>query len=511
MHPVAERALSHIRHRDLLRAGDRVGVAVSGGVDSVALLRLLLELRHELGIVLSVVHLNHKLRGTESDGDQEFVSNLARQHDLELHAESGDVAQEAARERISIEAAAREARYRFFRHLMGDRGACDSRRLKSKIAHLSNSDLALTLQPVVSKIATGHTLDDQAETVLLRVIRGTGLKGLGGIYPRIVVEGNAAKTSGEIVRPLLALRRRELEQYLKELNQPWREDSTNSNTKFTRNRLRQLVLPLLEREFNPAVTENLAELSEIARGEEDYWKKEITASLDAVGSEAVLIHAKAGNVSVNLKLLLAEPIAVQRRLIKTIGDELSIPLEFKHVEEIRGFADEPSGKQLSIPAGWKVKREPEGLLFVTPAAPLQEKISEGYEYELRVPGRTAVPEAHIAIEALNIAPGSYAAGYNPEHLLDPELLHVPLRVRNWRPGDRFWPAHTKAARKIKELLQERHIPQPERKLWPVIANGQEIVWVRGFPVAAKLRAKPERHSILILERPLTEDSETRSE
>src|SRR5206468_1953071 len=127
----------------------------------------------------------------------------------------------------------------------------------------------------LDKIVTGHTLDDQAETVLMRVIRGTGVTGLSGIHPRITVENDDAEVSGEIVRPLLTTRRRELERYLKDISQPWREDSTNFDHAFTRNRLRKLVVPLLEKEFNPAVAENLAELAEIARGEEEYWESEV--------------------------------------------------------------------------------------------------------------------------------------------------------------------------------------------------------------------------------------------
>jgi tRNA(Ile)-lysidine synthase len=291
--------LGHIRREELLRAGDRVGVAVSGGVDSVALLRLLLELRHELGIVLSVVHFNHKLRATESDGDQAFVAGLARERGLEFHAASGDVAQLAAEEHSGVEATARELRYGFFRKLLGS-GEGDEMEpdnpqgLKPEASSQLNgtaeavpfpnsSRLSVEALPtILNKIATAHTLDDQAETVLMRAVRGTGLRGLGGIYPRILVEHADGEGHGEIVRPLLGVRRRELEQYLGDLKQTWREDSTNTDAKFTRNRVRRLVLPLLEREFNPAVVENFSELAEIARDEEDYWENEISGWLGTV-------------------------------------------------------------------------------------------------------------------------------------------------------------------------------------------------------------------------------------
>ena len=553
VHSLAERVLSHIRRQELLTAGDRVGVAVSGGIDSVALLRVLLELRGELGIVLSVVHFNHKLRGAESDADQEFVASLARELDLEFHVDSEDVARHAAEEHVSVETSARELRYGFFRHLLGEDEA-DLQGLKpDSFAGLNGPAEAVPFHepPSISSashqsrtvhltyVATGHTLDDQAETVLMRMIRGAGLRGLGGIHPRILVEDDGGEISGEIVRPLLGVRRRELEQYLKDIGQSWREDSSNADEHFTRNRVRKLVVPLLEQEFNPAVAENLAELAEIARGEEDYWENEVSGWLGttvqwsqpewarvlspsfvqislgepkAMSSQDEDLHMKIDsapwlvmNASVSRMWFLGEPIAVQRRLVKAIGENAGIPLEFKHVEEILRVAaeDGPSGTQVSLPLGWKVVREPEDLVFVTPdlreSAPPRD-----YEYDLPVPGRIMVYEAGSSIEARAIPAGG-DAGYNPEHLLDAESLPGPFRVRNWRPGDRFWPAHTKSPKKIKELLQERHVAQPERKSWPVVESGDEIVWLRGFPAPAKCRAKPGRAAILIVDEPLAHE------
>ena len=467
---------------------------------------------------------------------------------------------------VSVETAARELRYGFFRHLLGEDGA-DPQGLKPdhEKAPFRGPEGPLFHGPALTKIATGHTLDDQAETVLMRMIRGAGLRGLGGIHPRILVEDDDGEISGEIVRPLLSVRRRELEQYLKDIGQSWREDSSNTDEHFTRNRVRKLVVPLLEQEFNPAVAENLGELADIARGEEDYWENEVSGWLGttvqwsqpewarAVSAQKTLVQiagfgiasgksssvktptlrqaqgrlsraegaremghpendslqAKIDsapwlvmNASVSRMWFLGEPIAVQRRLVKAIGENAGIPLEFKHVEEILRVAaeDGPSGKELSLPLGWKVVREPEDLVFVTPdlreSAPPQD-----YEYDLPIPGRVLVYEASSSIEARAIPAGT-DAGYNPEHLLDAESLPGHLRVRNWRPGDRFWPAHTKSPKKIKELLQERHVAQPERKSWPVVVSGDEIVWLRGFPVPAKCRARPGRAAILIAETPL---------
>jgi tRNA(Ile)-lysidine synthase len=572
VHELAERVLGHVRREELLRAGDRVGVAVSGGIDSVALLRLLIELRHELGIVLSVVHFNHGLRGAESDSDQEFVGGLAREHGLEFYAAGGDVVQLASEEHSGMEAAARELRYGFFRELLGS-GEVDEIELEDpqglkpetlgkpngtaeavpfpisssttaeavpfpiSIAHPASRANESVPAILLNKIATGHTLDDQAETVLMRVIRGTGLRGLGGIYPRILVERDDEDGHGEIVRPLLGIRRRELEQYLADLKQPWREDSTNADSKFTRNRVRRLVLPVLEREFNPAVLEGLSELAEIARDEEDYWENEISGWLGTVvqwsqpewtrglpgfeGSQA-LVQIQASqpalspelierleqpgpavmNASVSRPWLLTEPRAVQRRVVKAVGDEAGIPLEFKHIEEILRFAaeDGPPGKELSLPLGWKLRRQPEAVVFVTPDLRRQERIPD-YEYSLAVPGRTLVPELGVVIEALLVAPDAKDAEYNPQELLRADLLPRRLLVRNWRAGDRFWPAHTKSPKKVKELLQERHVAQPERRLWPVVVSGDEIVWMRGFPVPARLHAEAGQEAVLIREVP----------
>lgn len=493
---LSQRILNYVRRHDLLHPGDRVGVAVSGGADSVALLRLLLEIRNELGIVLSVVHLNHKLRAGESDADAEFVTNLAREHKLQLHSAATDVAEHAEQSGISIETAARELRYRFFRQLLGE----DS-----------------SAKPPLDKIVTGHTLDDQAETVLMRIIRGTGMRGLRAIQPRLEFEREDG--TGEIIRPLLEVRRRQLEAYLRELGQGWREDVTNQDPKFTRNRVRHTLLPLLENEFNPAIAGRLAELAEIARGEEDYWDNEAAGwtetgihwtapqasqlvqltSVQPGGAESSKSKITPENAIVDLLWLLSEPLALQRRIIKSIDDRIGLGLEFKHVEEILEFAcsESVNAKEIALPKGWRVRREEDHLEFLAASEP--KPALQDYHYELNVPGELTVPEARIILQAVHVRSGDIS---NPgEHLFDSAQLGTKLLVRNWRPGDRFWPAHTKQPKKIKELLQERHLPESERKLWPVIVSGHEIVWVRGFPGPSGFRPKPGRPVILIRELP----------
>src|SRR5215813_4393111 len=491
--PLAEQLVHHLRKHELLKAGDRVGVAVSGGSDSLALLQLLIEIRTELGLVLLIVHVNHKLRGAESDQDEEFVANLAAEHKLILHATSAEVAKHAAESGRSVEAAARELRYDYFQQLFRDR--------------------------VLDKVVTGHTLDDQAETVLLRLIRGTGMRGLRGIQPRIEVDDESA--SGQIVRPILDFRRSEPLGYLQSLGKPWREDSTNRESRYTRNRVRQLLIPLLEREFNPSVMQNLSELAEIARAEEDYWESEVDGWMGTVVqwtpakpilqnyvSLNQLISPDTANPSppledtrmnaiADLHWLLAEPLAVQRRVVKSIGDYAEIPLEFKHVEEILQFAAiEGSGNQLMLPRGWKVFREGGTLGFKAPE--IETPAETDYEYQLSVPGEVEIREAGVILRATSEDSGKLAE-FADDQLFDSSRLSPKLVIRNWRPGDRFWPAHTKAPKKIKELLQAKHVLPAERKLWPVVVNGDEIIWVRGLPGRAGLRPVDGRGAIRISE------------
>jgi tRNA(Ile)-lysidine synthase len=231
---LARRALGCLQKHEMVRAGDRLGVAVSGGADSVALVFLLLELRDKLGIALSVTHFNHKLRGAASDADEKFVARLAAKHGLAFHVGRADVAGKAKRDRANVEETARRARYGFFAQLIRE-------------GH-------------VNGVAVAHTADDQAETVLAHILRGTGLAGLGGIHP----------VAEHIVRPLIEMRRADLRAYLKSRKQTWREDATNNDTARMRARIRKKLLPLLGKHFQPAVVAHLANLAELAREDETF-------------------------------------------------------------------------------------------------------------------------------------------------------------------------------------------------------------------------------------------------
>jgi len=433
----------------------------------VALLCLLLELRAGLGVVLSVAHVNHKLRGEESDEDERFVANLARQHGLELHACEAPVDGSHSSEISSgVEAAARELRYGFFRQL-----AREGR---------------------VAKIATAHTLDDQAETVLLRIFRGTGIRGLSGIHPRIVFE-EQGQAFGELLRPLLGFRRAALQEFLRERGQSWREDSSNRDIAFLRNRVRHRLLPMIGEEFGEAAIEHMGELAEIARAEEEHWERaHPEVRRQGAGDETRQA------ASLPLGPLLALPLAAQRRLVRgwleTQAPALSI--SFRLIEEALELARGAAGKRLELPGGRNLltrslqrgrRRGRQELLLELESLGGRSDAAE-YEYLLAVPGVVEVPELGARIEARVVD----AAGVPEDErceLLDLGRMPKKVLIRNWRAGDRFWPSHTAAAKKVKELLTDRHAMGAEKKLWPVaVAEGGGLVWMRGFPVPASFRA-----------------------
>jgi tRNA(Ile)-lysidine synthase len=462
---VIDQVLQFIRRERLLKPGDRVAVAVSGGADSVALLRALLELSKELGIVLAVAHFHHGIRGAEADADQQFVCGLAQAFGLELRLGSGDVPAYARDQKVSLETGARELRHRWFAELI--RGG-----------H-------------VDKIATAHTLDDQAETVLMRILRGTGARGLAGIFPQ--------QGEKHLVRPLLGISRHEVEAYLNSIRQVWRDDSTNQDLTHTRNRIRHRLLPLLERDFNSDVRKTLADLAEQARAEADYWDREVASLLPKMvrpGMPSRSGRTTSGKDSQTLALDLvafrALPLALQRQLLHGLAQQFSVALEFKHIQQLIKLSGEAlSGKKLPLPGGIVVVRSFRELQFTRSA--MTTPIAD-YGYSLPVPGEVSVPELGSTIRARAVARRvPEASGYNLDALLDRALLAPELTVRNWRAGDRFFPANTRSPKKLKELLQAGRLGQrlsaDQRKLWPVVESAGEIVWVRGFPMPEAFLAK----------------------
>ncbi len=422
-----------------MKPGDRVLVAVSGGADSVALLRVMLELRDELGIVVAVAHMNHGLRGEDSDADEHFVANLAKRYELQVFVERVRVAEHAAAERMGLELAGRELRYEWLTSVAGEHR--------------------------FDVVATAHTLDDQAETVLMKFLRGAGSRGLAGIYPQ-VIKGEAKI---RFARPLLSTTRTEVEAYLESLQQDWREDESNLDRYFLRNRVRHELLPLLERDYNPNLRQRLNDRAEISRAEEAYWDTIVAPALRQVTT---------GQQQLRLREFAELAVAVQRRVLKRFLEEQNVACDSQHVEAVRRCA---LGEILSVelPGNWVACRQAEHLALQHPG---EEPEKAGYSYEVGVPGEVELPEIGCRLRIVPV-PAAFAEEAELGTLLRTDLIGSELCVRNWQPGDRYHVAYMGKEHKLKTLFLEWSVPASERPRWPVILKGSEIVWVRDLPVA----------------------------
>jgi tRNA(Ile)-lysidine synthase len=443
-HQVVRSAVLHyIRERALIRAGDRVCVAVSGGADSVALLRVLMELRAELGIVLAIAHFNHQLRGDDSEADEAFVADLARQQGLDFYVGGANVREHALNSKLSVEAAGRELRYQWL----------------TRLAEEQRFDF----------VATAHTLDDQAETVLLKFLRGAGTRGLAGIYPQLFAD---AHKKIRIVRPLLCVTRDKVETYLSLLGQSWREDESNLDHRFARNRVRHELLPLLERDYNRNIRQVLSDAAELAHAEEQYWQALVESEWEA----------RMQGRRLNLHRFEELPLALQRRLLRRFAEAEGLALDFEHVELMLRCARGELPKT-GLPGERVVLRRGECLEL---SAPIPKPVLAAYAYSLPVPGEVHISEICLTLRTTLVPEELARKSTDADDLLSADMLPTELTVRNWCHGDRFWPVHTGSEEKLKRLFAEKHIPAEQRPTWPVALQGKQIVWVRGFPVARAL-------------------------
>ena len=480
------RVLETIGRHGMIRAGSRVGLGVSGGADSVALLRVFADLRERLGITIFVLHFHHQLRGADADEDQRFVRALAGEFGFAIESGRADVAAEARRNRWNLEDAARRLRYEFF----------------SSMAVSHNLDC----------VAVAHTADDQAETVLSHLLRGSGITGLAGIYP-------AAEL---IVRPLLDLRRAELREYLSSLRQAWREDATNQDTSRTRARIRHELIPFLERGFDARVVTRLARLASHAREDEVFWR-----ALEDERFSALTARDASGAVSIDAGELLSplppvtfgggnsEPIpappaeaaatmALTRRLVRRIYGELRgsrEQLTSSHVDAVLDLAAKSqSGSRLDLP-GMTVERIFNRLIFATVRARRNDVreagasgLASGFSYSLARPATgdgisIVVTEIH---RRFNLKMVDWSATRSEtvcgRGALDFDRVQWPLVLRNWRPGDSYRPQGSRRVRKLKRLLLESRVPRDVRKGWPVLDSAGSVIWASGYPAAEEVAA-----------------------
>ena len=440
--------------------GTSVLVAVSGGADSVCLLDLFRRLREASSFPLAVAHLNHALRGPESDLDEEFVAGLARRHGLPFHAHKLSVG-ELAGAPDGLEAAGRRARYAFLEKTARSIGA--------------------------NRVALGHTRDDQAETFLMRLIRGAGTRGLSGIYP---------VAQGRFIRPLLDVGRRDVEAYLREKSLCWREDSTNADLSRTRNRIRARLVPMLREDFNAEIGAALARATEILR-EDDAYLNEVTSHV----SERLLKRDPLG-LCVSIPAIRVLPRALRRRLLraafeKSFGTENGAALpDFESMESLEELIRVGQhGTAITFSGGHQVRVYYAELTFVNPGLARFEE-----EVPLAVPGVASLPRLGVRLTASELeGPYDFAAAPATERaLLDADTLPGPLWVRSRRPGDAFMPLGSAGESKLKSYLIDRKVPRPARERIPLVLSGHRIAWVVGFQIDDRYKVTAGTRRILVL-------------
>ncbi len=443
---------------------ESVLVAVSGGPDSVALLHLFGRLRAESRFPLSVAHLNHALRGEESDMDEAFVADLSLRYQVPYISRKLSPGQLGGAPE-GMEAAARKVRYDFLRDAAGRVGA--------------------------ARVALGHTKSDQAETLLLRLLRGSGPRGLGGIHP---------SRDGLFIRPLLESSREEVEAYLRNSGERWREDSSNQDLRRTRNRIRHQLMPLLQSQYNPEVVDVLSRTTSVLREEDEY--------LDSVVRELArrLVRQEEQGIALAIPAVRVLPPALRRRLLRSFLEKatppLSPPLDFETTLALEDLVT--AGRHqtaLTLGPGLEIRVLYADLVAVSkPAPPGRASVP------LPVPGEATWPELGVRLRARQVSPreaGDPKSTSTPERaFLDADALPGPLALRRRREGDLFRPLGAPGESKLKSFLIDHKVPQPVRDRIPLVVAGDKIAWVVGYQIDDRFKVTSRTQRVLVLSKEL---------
>lgn len=455
---IIEQVTSYISYHGMIQPGETVLAAVSGGADSVALLHMLKALRKKLNINIHVAHLDHMFRGEESQQDAEFVAALCRGWNVPYTIEAVNVSDYKVRQRLSNQVAAREVRYRFL----------------EQVAQSQNCH----------RIALGHHADDQAETVILNLLRGTGPTGLAGISPI---------RDGRYIRPLLGIRRSDIELYCQENSLPYRNDSSNCKTEYLRNRVRIQLLPQLEEQYNPEIVDALIRLADICRAEDKFIEEQTNALYQT------LITDEKDKIIINSKELSKVDLALRRRVLRQVYRQATggkRELSFFHVELLIKQACSVNPIVIELPGDINCSIHYNKMIFHRRKVNIE---SPNYCYRLNVPGKTIINEVGYCITAeLLTSCENPATLPEREAVLDYGLTGQELFVRPRRPGDIFKPQGVKGKVKLKKFLIDQKVPRGMRNYIPLICNKQEIIWVGGLRVGEYWKVTKDSKIILHL-------------
>ena len=462
---LAQKVISFIQKHNLFVPGDKLVVAVSGGADSVCLFHILVECRTSLGVELHVAHLNHQLRGNESDTDAEYVLGLACRLGVPATVVRWDVADYRAAKGLSLEEAAREVRYDFL----------------AEVAREMNA----------TKVVVGHTRDDRVETILLHLLRGTGVAGLSGLQPRSLLRCGEHGRHLEIVRPLLEVTRRETWDYCKEHELEPRIDSSNVEPVFLRNRIRLELLPLLKT-YNPSVDAALLRLADIASDEASFIEEQVSLLWDRLASE------EKGIVYLDKDELAALPQALQRQAfrfaVKRLRGDLK-DIEADHIEAMIDFLSKPAGRRISLPQGLNLTVEYGRLALMSSQASVCPFPSIVGTFNINIPGETDLAGWRVRAEILKKPTDD---GDDFAASLDLDKTGGKLMVRCRRPGDRFRPLGMSQTKKLQDFMVDSRIPRSWRDRVPLVCSPQQILWVVGWRIDDRVKVTETTRKVLHL-------------
>ena len=474
-----DKVIGTINKNNLIDNGDKIVVGISGGPDSVCLLHILVEISGKFNIKLIAVHVDHMLRGEEAENDRKYVEKFCRNLGIPLFVESYNIMEIANQEGIGLEEAGREIRYKVFQ----------------KIADQTGS----------SKIAVAHNKNDRAETVLMNIIRGTGLEGLKGIDYK----------NGNIIRPLLDIERKEIEEYCRLNSLEPRIDSSNLKNIYTRNKIRLDLIPIINSMFNTNIVDSLCRMSLIAREDNELLEENAMKCL-----EDVCIKKQAGSILLNSKKLADMHPALAKRVIrqciKSVKGDLK-GIESEHINRSLQFAKSGrTGACIQLPHNIRIKRIYDTIeIFILNENLYEEnannKLKDDFEVLLEIPGVTEVKEAGICINAEIIAYDEYRkdkernckpGNCKPESILvkffDYGKLNMGIYIRNRRTGDVFRPFKSSCTKKLKKYFIDEKIPVEERNSIPLIAKGNEIIWIVGDKINDKFKVTDNTNNVLKL-------------
>jgi len=444
-----DRVTKTLKKYKMLTQGEKVVLGVSGGADSIAMLYALNE-SIEYGLELIVAHLNHGIRGDEAKRDSDFVRETAKALGLTYVYGEVDALKYKEEFQLSTEDAARTLRYKFFDQVLAKHYA--------------------------TKLATAHTLDDQAETVLMRLIRGSGSKGLSGIPP----------VSNNIIRPLIETSRSEIEEYLKAKNISWINDSSNDSKEFLRNKIRHDLLPELET-YNPQIKQTLSRTADILRSEEGFISKEAHKHFDNVFStnklELVGNLNDYRNIEQTLRFsLLRLAIEKQNSSLKNISSTHIVSADnFLLSESVSGEVELP--EDTVIAKGYNT-------FLLTRRSELEREFS----YVIQSPGKWSFPEFEVEVTILKtdtLDENNESVAY-----FDPESVDFPIEARNFKPGDRFSPLGMTASKKLQDYFTDIKLPQFLRSRAPIFLSKGEIMWIGGIRIDNRFKVTDRKSEVL---------------